>query len=388
MRDVVLVCPSARDLAAVADPAVAARYRVHPLGADADEAPFDPDALLLASDAPPADGVVGTKDRAALLAALVARRRGLPGPDPLAVVRCQHKALSRPLQQAAVPAAVPRFAVVEDGLPLPPPCFVKPVVGRLSQGSFRLDDPAELPPPLEDAYRASFVRMAALAGADGLDASRYLAEQLLKGAEVTLEGYVFRGRVVVVGVTDSVHYPGTRSFERFEYPSRLPRGRLEELAAVAGRAVAAHRLDDAFFNVEFVVPERGPARIVEVNARIASQFAPLVRATHGRSTYDALLALACGEDPAWRPGPPDGVAVSFVLRVFADALVEAVPEPEPGLELLVRPGLRLSQQGLNDVASYRLAIFSEHGESRAEALERCRRRGAELLRRFTLRSAA
>ena len=61
-----------------------------------------------------------------------------------------------------------------------------------------------------------------------------------------------------------------------------------------------------------------------------------------------------------------------------------MPEPEPGVELLIRPGLRLSEQGLNDPASYRLAIFSEHAETRAEALERCERRSAELLRAFSL----
>ena len=63
--------------------------------------------------------------------------------------------------------------------------------------------------------------------------------------------------------------------------------------------VPAHGLDACFFNIEFFVPADGPAQIVELNPRIASQFSPLVEAVHGRSTYDALFALACGEDPAW-----------------------------------------------------------------------------------------
>ena len=53
------------------------------------------------------------------------------------------------------------------------------------------------------------------------------------------------------------------------------------------------------------------------------------------------------------------------------------------LEILARPGLRLSEQGTNDPYSYRLAIFSEWGETREEAVERCRARAAEL--RFDLR---
>ena len=136
--------------------------------------------------------------------------------------------------------------------------------------------------------------------------------------------------------------------------------------------------DDGFFNIEFFIPETGPAQIIEVNGRIASQFAPLVQRLHGRSTYDALFALACGEDPRWQTGLPDGVAVSYIIRVFEDAFVEEVPDPEEGLELLVRPGLFLSEQGLNDAQSYRLAILYGFGETREEAVERCRARAASL----------
>jgi hypothetical protein len=184
--------------------------------------------------------------------------------------------------------------------------------------------------------------------------------------------------VTVVGVTDSVKYPGTISFERFEYPSALPEDRQAELADVAARLLPALAFDDGFFNVEFFVPETGPAKIIEVNGRIASQFAPLLLGLHGRSSYDALFRLALGEDPEWSVGPPDGVAISYALRAFEDALVEVVPEPEPDLEILVQPGLRLSEQGVNDSQSYRLAIFTGFGETREEAVARVRERAAAL----------
>jgi hypothetical protein len=202
------------------------------------------------------------------------------------------------------------------------------------------------------------------------------------GDEVTLEGYVREGEVTVIGVTDSVKYAGTNSFERFEYPSALRVGRLEELAELAAALVPAHDLDACFFNIEFFVPAEGPVQIVELNPRIASQFAPLVEAVHGRSTYDALFALACGEDPCWDGSAPSGVAISYVVRVFEDALVEAVPEPQGDVEILVRPGLRLSEQGTNDTASYRVAIFTEWGETRDDAVRACRQRARSL--RFEL----
>ncbi|HSJ94965.1 MAG TPA: hypothetical protein VK896_13100, partial [Gaiellaceae bacterium] len=118
--------------------------------------------------------------------------------------------------------------------------------------------------------------------------------------------------------------------------------------------------------------------IIELNGRLASQFAPLVHRLHGRSTYDVLFDVACGRDPAWSGGEPDGVGVSYVMRVFEDALVETVPEPEEGLEILVAPGLRLAEQGQNDAESYRLAILTGFGETREEAVARCRERAGAL----------
>jgi hypothetical protein len=376
VRRVLVICPQERDRRL----ARSERYDVRLAGPDLDAVEADPRELLDELAGMPADGVVGTKDRSALLAALVADRRGLPGPRPAAIVTCQHKPTSRGIQRDVAPDSTPAFALLDGTPPFPPPWWVKPVVGRLSQEARRVDTEAELAQLTEHpTYRDEYARLAGLPP----DAVRgYLVEELVQGDEVTLEGFVHEGHVAVIGVTDSVKYESTSSFERFEYPSALPAARLEELERLAAALVPAHGLDACFFNIEFFVPEEGPAQIVELNPRIASQFSPLVAAVDGRPTYDALFALACGEDPGWDGGRHSGVAISYVVRVFHDALVEAVPDAQEGLELLVRPGLRLSEQGTNDTQSFRLAIFTEWGETREAVLRECRRRARSL--RFEL----
>jgi ATP-grasp domain len=379
VQDVLLVCPQERDLALVRAAGLDERYRVRPVGSDLDSGAVDPAAVLDEALRLPADGAVGTKDRAALLAAVVADRRDLPGPSPEALFACQHKPTSREVQRRFVPEATPRFELLNGAPTLEPPFFVKPVVGRLSQLARRIDDPADLAElPRHDPYLEEYARLAELAGlpTDGLHG--FVAEELVEGDEVTLEGYVYDGRVTVIGVTDSVKYPGTNSFERFEYPSRLPAARVEELAGISRALLPALSFDSGFFNVEFFVPEQGRPTIIEVNGRIASQFAPLVQAVHGRSTYELLFELACGTDPTWREHDPDGVAVSYVVRTFEDAFVASAPEPEDGVEILAHPGRLLSEQGANDVRSFRLAIVYEAGATREEALERARARAAEL----------
>jgi hypothetical protein len=380
MRDILVLCPQERDRTAIRSAGLEERYRVRYEGIDLDTLEdFDPVAFLLGVEGLPADGVIGTKDQSALLAALVTERRGLPGPTPAALLACQHKPTSRARQREVAPEAVPEFAVLDDGPPFETPFFVKPVVGRLSQNVYRIDDLEDLADLHEmDAYTTRYARIASLAGADSASVHGFLAEELLVGDEVTLEGYVSGGNVTTIGVTDSVKYPGTLSFERFEYPSRLSQECQEEMADVASRVLPALGFDGGFFNVEFFMPEEGRAQIIEVNGRIASQFAPLVQGLHGRSTYDALFELACGDDPHWKTGIPDGYAISYVLREFQDAFVEEVPEPQEALEILVRPGLFLSEQGLNDAQSYRLAILYGFGETRDEALRSCRARAQSL----------
>jgi hypothetical protein len=376
VRDVLVVCPSQRDRHSARSSHVAVRFA----GPDLDVGEVDSRRLLDELAELPTDGVVGTKDRSALLAALLAERRGLPGPSPAAVVSCQHKPTSRAIQERATPEATPRFARLDGSPPFPPPWWVKPVVGRLSQEARRVDTPADLAQLAEQrAYRDEYAELAGLSPAE---VRGFLVEELVEGDEVTLEGYVHDGSVTAIGVTDSVKYPGTNSFERFEFPSALPDQRLRELSTLAATLVAAHGLDTCFFNIEFLVPAAGPAQTVELNARIASQFSPLVAAVHRRSTYDALFALACGEDPRWSGDEGHGVAISYVMRVFEDAVVESVPEPAEGLEILVRPGALLSEQGMNDTSSYRLAIFTEWGETREVAVRRCQERARSL--RFVL----
>ena len=76
----------------------------------------------------------------------------------------------------------------------------------------------------------------------------FIGEELLSGDEVTLEGYVHGDSVVTIGVTDSVKYEGTFSFERFEYPSRQSEERQAELSGIAARILPALGFEGGFFN--------------------------------------------------------------------------------------------------------------------------------------------
>src|SRR5688500_8799560 len=259
MRDLLVVCPQQRDVNAIRSAGLEERYRVRYAGSDLDLLDeIDPVSFLAEWERAPADGAIGTKDQSALPAALNAHRRGIPGPRPKATVAGQHTPTGPQPQREPAPEATPDFAILDSRVPFGLPFFVKPVVGRLSQNAYRIDDLADLVRLHEiDRYTRRYADIAALAGADPASVHGFLAEELLTGQEVTLEGYVHGGRVTTIGVTDSVKYPGTLSFERFEYPSRLSADRQAELADIGDRVLPALGFEGGFFNIEFFVPETG-----------------------------------------------------------------------------------------------------------------------------------
>ena len=195
MKDILVVCPQERDIRNIEAAKLEQRFRVRYVGSDLDQLEtFDPEAFLAECAEVPADGIVATKDQSALLAALLAERRGLAGPSSAALVACQHKPISRAIQERAAPESTPRFAILDGRLPFPLPVFVKPVVGRLSQNAYRIDEPDDLLQLHEaDRYTNRYAEIAALAGAPRESAHGFLVEELLTGAEVTLEGYVHNG---------------------------------------------------------------------------------------------------------------------------------------------------------------------------------------------------
>jgi hypothetical protein len=107
---------------------------------------------------------------------------------------------------------------------------------------------------------------------------------------------------------------------------------------------------------------------------MSSQFAPLVRAVHGMSSYEVQMELSAGGSPSLPPRREGVVAASFLLRTFEDAVVRSIPDAAPLLEafpgaqveILVREGQRLSEND-DDVLSHRLAVIALSGPDR-EAL--------------------
>jgi biotin carboxylase len=342
-------------------------------------------------------GVISSDDYpGSALAAAVAERLGLPAPDPEITLICQHKYLSRVMQEKHVPEAVPPFALIDvaNGVwsPLPFPIFLKPVKSFFSIGAEKISSEADLAIRLPrwkelDEFFLPLDRMLERYAGVSIGTKRLIAEGVLNGGQVTVEGYAYGEKVSIMGVVDSIMFPGTLAFARFDYPSALPKGAQARMAEIATTVMEGLAFDNGLFNIEMMYDlETGQISIIEINPRMASQFADLYEKVDGTNSYRVLLDIAQGRKPQFkRKCGRYAFAASCVLRSFEDCVVVALPTeadlkrlvaiyPDMRIELHGELGKKLSDD-LQDGTSYRYGIINLGGRDRADVLaqfEKCR----------------
>ena len=348
----------------------------------------------------PVDGVFSNNEYfGALVAAVVAEKLGLPGNDPRVVLTAQHKFYARRAFAAIAPEAAPRFAVFPYAVqsraefPFELPCFVKPVKATFSVLARRIDRFDELRRHLSFWPFEKYVIKRLVKPFDDLlpwytdftiNAHHMIAEELLEGVQVNLDGYVSGGQVRVLGVIDEHMYPGTYAFNRFEYPSRVPAEVQSRMVRLAEKLLLGMGYRHGFFNLELDwEPASGRLRVIEMNPRMASQLAVFYEWVDGLNPYRMLLELACGEAPSLeRSAPRYRAAASFAFRKFDGKPLAAHPTPEQiervrrdypeaRLMLYLKRGLALANE-MKWLGSYRYAVVNMAAGSSTDLHERFR----------------
>ncbi|MDA3623848.1 ATP-grasp domain-containing protein [Saccharopolyspora sp. WRP15-2] len=271
------------------------------------------------------DGVATSCDYYLATAARLAERLGLPGPPPEAVeAACAKDRTRRTLREAGVPG--PAFALAETlrGLEegaaaLGYPLVVKPV--DLCAGMFvrKVGDADEL--------REAFEALQGFpVNARGQQRSPVvLLEELLTGAEVSVETVTFGGRTTVVGVTDK-SIAGAPWFVEtgHMFPAALEADTERVVSDTAVAAVEALGLDNAVCHTELKLAADGP-KIVEVNPRPAgNQITELIRRVTGIDLAAVYAQVALGEKPELDPVDTGAAsaAISFLLPPRTGAIEE------------------------------------------------------------------
>ena len=336
-------------------------------------------------------GVLSTDEYVgAILAAAVAKRLGLPGNDPAAIITAQHKFYSRVTQRAVCPDAVPEAVLVplsglvEDDIGLSFPFFVKPVKGTFSLFAAKVDDfdglkqhmgfnvferllLGRITRPFNELLRA-YTELEH-------DADYFVGEGLMQGDQVTVDAFCHDGEVHVMGVVDSVMFPGTMIFERFEYPSRHHPRIQRRMVDATVALMKGLGITDGQWNVEFFYDRvSDEVKIIEVNPRLSYQFADLYEYIDGSNTYDVLLDLTLGRRPTYTQGAGEwACSASFVMRTFdGKRLLREPSEDEVAafnaryadstIKIYGKTGDSMKSE-MKAIGSYRWAIFNTAAQS-------------------------
>lgn len=313
--------------------------------------------------------------------AVLAERLDLPGPKPAPILLCEHKYYCRVKQAKIVPTATPEFHLIDpknldsvDKISMFPG-FLKPVKSCMSKNAYTIQDRDELRKRaseslLPELFILPFNDLVRLYTDWELNANYLLYEELLSGHQVSLEGFVYKGEVTVMGIIDAIMFPGTFSFKRFQYPSSLPEEVLLRMEQIAATFMKGIGYDNAMFNFEMIYDSKKDSiHIIEINPKIASQFPDLFEKVDGSNSYEVMMRIALGKEPGFvRRQGKFQIAASCVLRTFDDQLVKQIPDkaniddvekkfPGSMIQVIATKGKKLSEQ-LQDSHSFRYGLIN------------------------------
>ena len=344
------------------------------------------------------DGIVGTHDSSAVFAAIIAEATSHRFAPVNAIINCQNKFMCRRIQKAVIPEHTPAYAIALDYLRDPSrlatPFFIKPVRANISFGTHKIEDPRELEYYIatESSDIARFNRYytdALFTSANYYTAmnvatcNSFLCEELIEGTQVTVDGYVFEGEVCFFGFTRAFYHPDTNSFHYHEFPHRFSQGLREKIETALTRLMPALGIDNSFFNVELRADEAAESfKIIEVNCRIAFQFAKTIESVTGMNPLHMLCDVATGTRPEKRKKSRRTYTrcYNFELHHFSDALVLETPTqiayaeirmkyPEINVRNLIHENANLSDFKHNP-QSYRYGVIDVPGDSRGEIMDK------------------
>lgn len=331
---------------------------------------FRPDGIMtLATDMP-------MRSVAAAAAAL-----GLPGISPETAIRATDKGeMIKAFKKHKVES--PWYTIINHpdelgtiGEQLTFPCIMKPTDNAGSRGVILINNPEEL----LEAYRYSSAQSRS---------GTVIAEEYMRGDEVSVEIMVVEGTVTVLAVTDK-RTTGAPHFVEMGHsqPSILKAEAVESIKDLAVRAVKAIGIDCGPAHVEIMLTADGP-KMIELGARMGGDCITthLVPLSTGIDMVAATIELLTGGQPDIEPRWSRGSAIRYltvprgrIKNIEGIDIAESV-DGVKDIVILKKAG---EETASIDNSADRVGYVIATGKNANEAVERCNE--AMGLVRITLR---
>lgn len=255
------------------------------------------------------DAVVAVaSDPSVVPASQIAERLGLAG-LPVEVARlCRNKQLARARLRECLPQYCPGFLIVSSTADLPRaavevglPLVLKPTVSNGSKGTIIVSRREDL----ESGYGYA-LRYA--------NEGPVIAEELLRGDEISVEALSFHGATEIVAMADVITTePPFCAVIGHTMPSTHGAEDLGAVAEAAREIIGAFGIRDGPTHIEMFLTEEGP-KLVEIGARlsggcISSHLVPL---SVGVNMTCSAILIALGEAPQLERTRNRGASIRFL----------------------------------------------------------------------------
>jgi hypothetical protein len=194
-----------------------------------------------------------------------------------------------------------------------------------------------------------------------------------------VDGYISGGKVEIFGMTGAVFLPQSNSFSHHVFPCYFEPELNSRITSAIQRLIPELGLDNCFFNVELRVDKTsGAFAVLEVNSRIAFQFAKTIQSVTGYDPLHLLCDVATGRPPQYDMQSEDTYPLCFnyELHSLTDKWILRTPTqsdfeelrirfPEVNIRNLVQENALLSDYKHNP-ESYRYCILDIPGNSEQE----------------------
>lgn len=349
----------------------------------------------------PPDAIVGFWNfPVTCLTPMLAGEYNLPHLPLDALVKCEHKYLSRLEQEKIIPDKIPSFNVVNpfDSNPFKSididfPFWLKPVQSFASQLSFKIENEKDFNDALPiirerihrfaDPFNYVLDRTDLPESVENIDGYHCIAESPLPGVQATVEGYVHEGSIGYIGAFDSKRHLHHETFFSYEYPAGLNQKTIESIQETSTNILENFGYDDSSFNIEyFYDAEKDDIWFLEINPRISQSHSSPFNKVDGAPNHKSMVEVALDKKPHFPHREGDyRAAAKFYYRVFEDGVVSNIPSGEdlekiqneiPGMRIKVwvEEGTRLSELYDQDSYSYKLASVYLGAQSKAELYEK------------------
>ena len=247
-------------------------------------------------------GILFWKDREVELGVRLNKKLRLPTMSLSAALNVRNKASARKAM-SKVNGVNPRYKIVttEESFltalkKIGTPCLLKPAGNSGSRGIFNITSTENA----LEIYR-EFIRYNA---AQSGDMYRYYAdtallEEVLRGTEQSVSGFVLDGQITILAIID-------KKFDRdllLQYqnivPSQLTPQQQEKVRAVTKTAVEAVGIDYCGFHVDIMLTNEGP-KVLEIGGRLGGEFINshlIPTAFPGINPYKIFIEVVQGQKP-------------------------------------------------------------------------------------------